>query len=99
MAARSGQTIRECYFAAEIERMLGMSAGNLYRKGELEKLYRKGFPESLTLGRYRFPKAKVDAFMAGRKPLPDPANDAAPLAPAGVEDWQRLLHSTYSQSR
>lgn len=100
MARTEPNPVRECYFAAEIESMLGLARGALYRKGALEELTARGFPESLTLGRYRFPKAKVDAWIRGNKPPAPAANDVAPpLTPNGAEEWRNLLHRAYSQSR
>lgn len=91
---------RKCYVAREVASMLGMSTENLYRKDVLEGLQKRGFPESLTLGRYRFPIDLVDAwFKRNPRPAP-PANDtiASPPIAHEADDKQReFIHRAYAR--
>jgi predicted DNA-binding transcriptional regulator AlpA len=93
---------RQIYFAHEVARMLGMSTDNLYRKGVLERLYSQGFPESVLLGRLRFPRQLVDAWFARRPGPAAPANDATaapPIAHQPDQAQREFLHRAYAQAR
>lgn len=85
--------------------MLDRSAEWFYE--HREALHARGMPKELDLpGRRRYPRAQIDAWLAGHdkralagKQPPQPANDAAPV-PAGEDAvWDSYLRSHYAAAR
>jgi hypothetical protein len=82
------------YTTAEVAALVGRSPDRLL--SNVQRLHRDhGMPLPLAGRPYRWDRATFDAWRAGRKPPPAPANDAHAIAP-DTEDWRQALAEEYA---
>jgi len=79
------------YTAAEIARAMGHRVDWFYNN-YVRLVSEEGMPARLVnFGRYRFHRARMDAWLAGRREISAPiANDDAPLAPSIEQERDQL---------
>lgn len=83
-------------FSGEIADRLGYSA-DYFRRHIDRLIIEKCMPTPLpALGRKRWDRARIEAWLAGQR-VPQPANDAAPLAP-NDDDWRAALNNEYGRA-